>query len=225
MLKRPMSDSDHAPTAGGQAAQRHHARQVSGDEGDVEAADEEPRGEQQEALVMPRVAHGVAHRLLGGRAHRRKRMLAAQHPGERHDGQREQAECGQRADPADRAGEERRERRDDELSKRPSGVDHAAREAALLGGERSRDRGHQHPEPGHAAPARRDDADEQHEHPRARGVRREHRAEHDEHGARGHHAAGPVLIGHGAGDRLRDAPHELRTGEREADRGDAEAGR
>ena len=150
-------------------------------------------------------------------------MLAAQHPGERHDGQREQAECGQRADPADRAGEQRRERRDDELAERAAGVDHAAREAALLGGQRSRDRRHQHPEPGHAGPARRDDADEQHQHPRGRGVRREHRAEHDEHGARGDHAAGPVLVGHRAGDRLRDAPHELRAGEREADRGDAEA--
>src|SRR5581483_311469 len=41
---------------------------------------------------------------------------------------------------------------------------------------------------------------------------------------RRHDAAGAVLVGDRAGDGLRDAPHELRDGEGEADRGDAEPG-
>jgi hypothetical protein len=198
--QRPGSDRGRQP------AKRDNARQVRRDERDVKAANEEARSQEQEARIARRVLHRMLYRLLAEGA-LSARMLAAQHPRERHDREREKAECRQRADPPDHASEERSERCYEELTERAAGIHHAARKATLLGWYRARHCRHQYAETRHATSARRHDADQEHQHPGARRMRREHGTQHHEHGADSDDARCPVLVGHRAGDRLRDAPH------------------
>ena len=54
MLHRPISDNAVAPDHARQATVGEERRQVRGDKGDVEAADEEPRVEQPIARMAPR---------------------------------------------------------------------------------------------------------------------------------------------------------------------------
>jgi len=96
---------------------------------------------------------------------------------------------------------------------------------ALLRRHGAPDRRHEHAQPRHARAACSDDADEEDEHPGRHRIGREHGANGHEDAAEGDHAPRAVFVRDRASEGLRDAPHELRAGEGEADRGNAETGR
>ena len=152
-----VEQADHRQRPGAelrrQLAGRDHARQVRGQEGDVEAADEEAGRQQPEAAVAPAPRAWPARAL--SRAAPRPRAAArraAQHPGRRQGQQHEERQDLQRAGPADGGDQHAGDRREQELAERAAGVDDAGGHAALA---RAGSAGWSRPSAPRARPCRR----------------------------------------------------------------------
>src|ERR1044071_209482 len=105
MLKRPMSESDQAPTAGGRPQSATTPGRCVAMKATWKPQTKNPavrrrklRSRDAARPASPRLAE------VFGFALPRLVVLAGRHRGEGHDGERHHAEEGERADPADRAG-------------------------------------------------------------------------------------------------------------------------
>ena len=210
-----------------QAAGRDHARQVRGQEGDVEAADEEAGAQQQ-------VAAGCAAPCGWPRAcpppccpaGRRLQRVALQHEGRRQRQQHDQAQHLHRAGPAQAdASTPPAIGAITNWPKEPPALTMPVARPRLSGGDQPRGRRHQHRRPGHAGAAGGQHADGEDQPGGAwscSGVMKVPSATSSTPSEQ--HAAGADLVGHGAGERLRQPPPQLAEGEGQADAAHAQAG-
>src|SRR5712691_7636099 len=134
MLNRPTSASANIPTLADSPLSTRYAGEVNGDEGELEAAHEVARGEQQEAPVGECLAHRLADALRLDAAC----VLAAlldERRGERGDQRGAHREGEQGVEPAEVRNQSLGVRQHRELAERARGAREPQRHAAALGRE------------------------------------------------------------------------------------------
>ena len=196
---------------------------MRGDEERLKTADEEPRGQEQVALVAPGFSQGLPQGLVRLRRVGRRALLGQRrrhgHDQPGHDGQQDQ-----RLGPAVGRDQELPEGHHQELAAGAAGAADAEVEAAPFGRRRAADDREHQGEAGAAHGYAGEKGGAEGHAPRVRGHGHEIEPGNVGQGAQGHHPAGAVAVRQPSQDRLRHTPDEAleRHGEREDAAGPAE---
>ena len=197
-------------------------RQVGGDEGDVETADEEAAGQELITPVTAGLADRVADAAEGGFP-RARLGPAGQQRGQRHDQRGERGQHDQRAGPADLADGHLGERQQQELADRAAGGRDPQRQAAAALGEGARHRRKYHGKSASADPDADEHAGAQVQAELTAAQAHDQQAERVEDAAERQHPTGAVAIGEHAHDRCHETPEQVLDGDGEGETGHADA--
>ena len=183
---------------------------MHGDEGDLEAANEEPRREEHVTAVRERPAQRRKQRQIG---HALLRAAAAAGGAERdrqHEDERQRGGEEEQGGMPAIAGDERlAEGREDELPERTRRRGDAERPRTLLRRHDTAEHRHDQRKARHGDAETHQHAAAEVQHRRGSGIRHQHDACGVDACARHHHASGAEFVGHHADERLAETPDEV----------------